>query len=502
MAEHARRPIVTTEYSHALAEGGFGGLEDRWRALTKHPAGAGGMIWLWADQGIRRKVRGRPVLDPLADLARYHLQGSELVRTSIAGEDEIFDSHGIFGTDGIVNADRTPQHDYLETKAVYAPVAIPVSELPFKLGQSSIAVPVRNDFDFIDLDSITIHWRLFIDEREVAAGDARLKVPPHETGPLEIPTRAIQDIKPGSVYYVHLIFLRPDGSEITRRSVRLVTDAATVVSGVGTASRTRTSPTTRQRPRASKSGAQIIVNAGAMRYVFDSRTGFLVAASSGGRPLITGSRLAVWRPLSLSELPLPPDLDRYTSLGGRCEIVEGNDELRIRIADVVHRVDDRNSFSASYEYRIDRDGELRVEYSIKPKVEIKWLPEIGIELETPADLNLLRWVGLGPIDAYPNERAAAMFGFWSGRAGTDQATGTKAEVQWAELTDARGSGFRAAGSPFVCFKATEKQPGRLRLLTAVVGRSTKFNPPERSSYRLDVSGSAAITGRFTLSVWQ
>ena len=37
LAAHSSRPVISTEYTHAYAEDGFGGLADSWHALTKHP---------------------------------------------------------------------------------------------------------------------------------------------------------------------------------------------------------------------------------------------------------------------------------------------------------------------------------------------------------------------------------------------------------------------------------------------------------------------------------
>ena len=68
-----------------------------------------------------------------------------------------------------------------------------------------------------------------------------------------------------------------------------------------------------------------------------------------------------------------------------------------------------------------RDGVLRVSYSVRPRVEMPWLPEIGMELETAAGLDNLRWLGLGPLDAYPNEKSAPILGVYPARRSERQA---------------------------------------------------------------------------------
>lgn len=504
MASIARRPIITTEYTHALGADDFGGLDERWQALTKHASGAGGMIWLWADQGLRRKVRGRPVLDSLTDLGRYDEWGTELVgRKTGASDDEMYDARGIYGEDGIVNSDRSPQRDYWETKAVYAPVSLMAESLPLIAGQPSATISVRNDHDFTDFSAISLEWRLMMEERELDRGTARLNAAPHTVQPLPVPLSAIKNIEPGKAYYVHLTFRHKDGSNITNRSVRLI-NPATKPSDDGNGKRRAGT-----RPKVGTRGTLTTVSAGTARYGFDSRTGSLVSASLKNRPLITGSRVTVWRPLTLSEAnryrqahtgrPAAADLNRYATIVKRFEVVKDKDGVRVEI-ETEHRVDERNNFTARCTYRINAVGGLRTEYEVKPQVEIEYLPEIGFEFDLASGLETLRWLGLGDLDSYPNKRAAAVFGAWSERAGAGH--GIKSGVEWARLTDATtGGGLQITGSPYISFTRDEARGhNRLRVLSAVAGRFTKFSEPERIEQRHTTSPSRAFTGGFNFSL--
>jgi len=71
------------------------------------------------------------------------------------------------GWDGIVRADRTPQRDYWEARAVYAPVALPADAVHFWPAKRS-AVPIRNDYDFTELSTVGVRWSLMADDRELA----------------------------------------------------------------------------------------------------------------------------------------------------------------------------------------------------------------------------------------------------------------------------------------------------------------------------------------------
>lgn len=497
LAARARRPVITTEYSHALGDSDFGGLADRWQSLTKHPAGAGGMIWMWADQGLRRKVNGRKVLDPIADLGRYDDGAPELIRHSDLGNDEIYDARGIYGADGIVNPDRTPQRDYWETKAVYAPVSVLTEELPLTLNQSRLQIPIRNDFDFTNLSAIKIRWRLMADDRELAQGDAKADAAPRQTANIEIPAASIREIKNGVAYYAQLFFYRENGEEFAARSVRLITNAMDKTS---TASAVTTS-----KPQISQTTDGTVVSVGNTKYQFDKKTAGLSGITANGQALITNSRPVLWRALSISEAnlyrqahreqPQPPDFNKYTIKLRDWQVTENGGAARIETS-ADYTIDERNKFSVRCDYRVTPDGALRIEYQITPQVETGWLPEIGIELETAPAFSSMRWRGLGIWDAYPNQRAAAMFGVWQARAGTPEIRGIKSDVEKVELTDAANRGLIIEGSPFVRFEADGKAAGRIRLLSAVVGRSTKFKRPERAEWQTDAN--QIFKGGFTV----
>lgn len=91
LAGHSGRPVISTEYTHAYGNDAFGGLEARWKALTKHPAGAGAAVWMWADQGVKTPVRKK----------EKDLSEDEYLRINTAGWDGIVDSYRNFTRDSI-----------------------------------------------------------------------------------------------------------------------------------------------------------------------------------------------------------------------------------------------------------------------------------------------------------------------------------------------------------------------------------------------------------------
>jgi beta-galactosidase len=173
-------------------------------------------------------------------------------------------------------------------------------------------------------------------------------------------------------------------------------------------------------------------------------------------------------------------------------VAEDASGVRIE-AETGQTVNERNSFNVSYVYQIGHDGVLRVHYAVRPQVEFAWLPEIGIEFET-AGLDHLRWLGLGPLDAYPNEKTAPILGIYSGLAGSDTAKGNKA-IRWAELTSGQGAGVRLEGVPYIRLEGKN-----LRVLPSVPGRNEKNRRPENPDYRLDTANSPVFEGAFALAL--
>lgn len=118
----------------------------------------------------------------------------------------------------------------------------------------------------------------------------------------------------------------------------------------------------------------------------------------------------------------------------------------------------------------------------------------GMEFQTSADLDNLRWLGLGPLDAYPNEKIAPILDVYGGRAGSDTAKGTRS-ARWAEASSGQHAGVPVEGSPYIRLEGRN-----LRVLPSVVGRSGKNRRPEAPEYRLDTGAAAAFEGGFSVSL--
>ncbi len=471
LAGNSTRPIISTEYTHAYGVDGFGGLEARWKALTKHPSGAGAAIWMWADQGI-----WTPTKKP-SNINDEIKQGDEHLRIDYAG------------WDGIVDSYRNPTRDYWEAKAVYAQVYPTISSLPFVEEQDTINVPIQNDFDFTNLRAIKIDWSIWADDDKISSGIDSIDGQPHSASTFKIHTTALKNINPDKTYFIRFRFKNDKGKEINCKTVELCL---------------QNTVKTRQRknsPIKVIDGKNVIVEVGETNFIFNSQTGLLTSANISNRNFIVGLRPIIWRPLDLCEkaafgkdnLRKAVDLNHYKE-SIEYWIVKKFDSCIEINAIVNYTVDSLNRFHVSYRYIISTDGSLNVHYQIKPNVNIPWLPIVGMSLQTAPELNRIKWLGLGPYDAYPNKKSAPVLGLWKGSAGTPEVSGIK-ETRWIERD---GSIGRLHISSIGYMEHDTITPDIIHILSGVFPRPEKGRMADDSTPQLATNGNNSFVGEFSL----
>lgn len=471
-AAQAGRPVITTEYTHSNGTDGTGGLEARWKALTRHPSGAGGAIWMWADQGIKTPILNK-IYEPY-------------------GNDEYLRVDRRRGWDGIVDSYRNITRDYWETKAVYAPVYPLIDKVSFISGQDSVSIPIRNDFDFTNLNSIKISWSVWKDGQNMDSGEGVIEGLPHTMSIFKLPIKKVGKVCSEETCYVWFVFTRADGTEINRKAVELEP------SGV---LKDMYSPVHRLTVIKDE---QVVVQVGEAQYLFNPQTGHLASAMLKGRKLITDLYPTIWHKLDYCEAALLRgqkisklvDLNRYTTLVKEWNIEESNSKIVIQTK-VEYTVDKKNHFSVAYNYSIATDGKLYVRYEILPEVEMPWLPIIGMSLKSSEELTQIRWLGLGPYDAYPNKQSAPILGVWGGVAGSKDVTGNKA-TRWIERFG-KSSGIRISGSGYM--EHRETTPEIVNILSAVLGRPEGGRKADESVPQLRTDMGEKFIGEFSIALY-
>lgn len=82
----------------------------------------------------------------------------------------------------------------------------------------------------------------------------------------------------------------------------------------------------------------------------------------------------------------------------------------------------------------------------------EYVPRAGLNLRLSKKLDKVKWFGLGPGESYPDKKAAQRTGVWDVDSVKDlqtpyevpQENGNRMETRWVSLTDAHGTGVKAA----------------------------------------------------------
>ncbi len=125
------RPYLQCEYAHCMGNS-LGNFREYWDIYRKYDRIAGGFIWDFADQGIRRKLE----------------DGREM--WAYGGDFGDKPNDGSFCFNGIVRGDRTPNPALHEVKHVHAPVQLCIQDN---------GIAIENRYLFTDLQGMHMDWR-------------------------------------------------------------------------------------------------------------------------------------------------------------------------------------------------------------------------------------------------------------------------------------------------------------------------------------------------------
>lgn len=153
--------FMPTEFQHGMYDQGHGaGLEDFWNRYTSHPLFAGGFMWDFSDNAVKRADKGG-----------------------------ILDSDGSNGTDGIVGPYRQKEGSYYTVREVWSPVQI---EPLFITSSFKGEFIVKNDYLFSNFDGIRMGYKVYsvpsplrnsIEQKVIAEGEIALpELSPREAG--------------------------------------------------------------------------------------------------------------------------------------------------------------------------------------------------------------------------------------------------------------------------------------------------------------------------------
>ncbi len=159
---YATHPVIYCEYAHAM-ENSLGNFKEYVDEFEKNEHMAGGFIWDYVDQSIRRIENGK----------EKWLYGGDF--------DEGNTSY-YFCANGIITADRMPQPSYYEVKKVYSNLEVVDSNA------AEGKVTIKNKNVFIDTADYDFRWSLTVNGNEAESGELKgLVIPPMSSETVTLP---------------------------------------------------------------------------------------------------------------------------------------------------------------------------------------------------------------------------------------------------------------------------------------------------------------------------
>ena len=433
--QYRGRPVLLCEYAHAM-ENSLGNFQEYMDLFEKYANLAGGFIWDFVDQSIRR-------ITP--DGGERWLYGGDF------GEEA---SNRYFCANGIVAADRTPHPSYYEVKKVYQRIrVVPVDA---KKG----VVRVENRFSFLDLSGFTMMWQLTENGKIL---EQHTQQPPAlaagESAEITLPFR-IKRFRPESEYHLTVFFLVKQNTDWCRAGY----PAAFEQVGIR-------SPEFRARLRAgrpvklSETNDGFEVSGKSFRIVISRRTGDIVSMNYGfGEMLCAPLRPNYWRAFTDNDLG-------YANFKPRFGAILSYPVQKWRAATEKRRVfsvaaaEDGKTVTVTVEqhvchckgktvtvYEIDGEGSILLRHRVRPVCDML---RVGFTLGIPAGFGGVSWYGRGPHENYSDRKTGAPVGIYSFPAEQmphdymrPQENGTRSDVRWMTVLDVSGNGLRFAGDGF------------------------------------------------------
>ncbi len=432
------RPMFLVEYAHAMGNS-TGNFQEYWDVIESNRQMAGGFIWDWVDQGIRKKD---------ANGKQFWAYGGDF------GD---FPNDDNFCTNGLVLPDRTPHPALAEVKKVYQYIKVePVDPAAGR-------VRVRNKYLFRDLSGIRGAWELEENGVVIQRGSLpALKIAAGQTQEVQLAVKRPAP-KTGAEYFLKVTFTLTADTDWAAKGHVVAWDQLEMPYSA----RILPAHDLAAMPAAvvSDTGDAFTISSPQFKARVGKKSGALESYEVKGRQLLAAPLAPnFWRP--------PTDNDRGNNMPRRQGVWREaaakrvvNDVRAEQVSPQVVKVMATSTLPAGGSavlnvYTFYGSGEIEVEQQITPGENLPDLPRFGMQMRVPGEFRTVTWYGRGPQENYWDRNAAAAVGRYSDQVENlffpyiePQEAGNRTDVRWVTLTDRAGFGLRATGMPLLSVSA-------------------------------------------------
>ena len=433
-SDKADRPLILCEYAHAMGNS-VGNLQDYWDAIREHRHLQGGCIWDWVDQGLVKKDD----------------DGTEFF--AYGGDYGDKPNDGNFCCNGIIRPDRTPNPSLHEVKKVYQQIN---AEIDAKNPQK---VSIQNAYNFLNLDILTLNWK--VEKEGVLVAEGSMPCPAIEaesTAEIDLPINAeVLQVSGSEELFLTVSFALTEDASWAEAGHVMAWDQFALNSP-----KSDTTSEPEGEVKVKRMRNSFTLDAGEVSVRIDRKTGFVSKFSSDGKDLIVGELAPnYWR--------APIDNDRGNKMPKRlafwnkvpesrklvdCKL-ETNDG---KVAKVIStwKVEDKMTEKAVYS--VNGDGELSIDFTLTANNKLSDIPRVGLQTVVSNSLEETTWFGRGPHETYRDRKTGAPVGRYtlpSSEMGEaylrPQENGSRTDTRWLVMKDRSGDGLMIAADSTLSF---------------------------------------------------
>ena len=423
-------PVIYCEFAHCM-ENSLGNFKEYVDGFESRDHIAGGFIWDFVDQSMRRREDG----------TEKWLYGGDF------GEGA---TSYYFCANGIIAADRTPHPAYYEVKKCYSNISAEISDLNRK------RFYIKNKNYFTSLDYCRVLWSVTLDGEETENGEISVgSVPPQTKEEIEIP---YSDAFGCGEYILTLSYRYKEGCAWRDAGDEISFDQFVL------SDRAKPLPAADGMVKVICKNGRYIISAGKTAVKFQG--GELIYLDFGGGNIIDRSltfRPNFFRPLTdndISYFNFAPSLKHLNPLylwyaASKLTRVKSFTVFPFSGGAIVNvRRSCPLGADIETDFIIQPDGSVNVGQNMRGLL----LPMLkaGVRLGIKPEFHNVSWYGRGPHEAYCDRKTGQRIGKHSSTAEKlshmymrPQENGNRTDVRSVEITNDAGRGFRIeADKPF------------------------------------------------------
>lgn len=427
--DYAGKPVLLCEYAHSM-ENSLGNFKEFMDEFEKYDNLAGGFIWDFVDQAIRKTDK---------DGSTKWLYGGDF------GEEV---THAHFCANGIVFADRIPHPAYFEVKKVYQ--RIEVTPVDLNNGEFSI----KNKYLFTDLSEFALCFKLTANGENVKEGlIENFALAPGEKSSLKLDLSNVKDLSDKTVN-IEISFSTKKATFWCESGYKLAAEQFTLKKAEYKPKLSSILPL-----NVDETAETITASGKAFTLSLSKSTGAIISLTYGGREVIKSPMHAsYWRACTDNDLSYANFKPQFESiLAANAKIYKKADSKRKAVsvscrsgatkAEIVikEKVPHCRGFAVTT-ININGGGIINIHHSVTPTKEAQ---KIGFETAIDKSLNTFTWFGRGPHENYCDRKTGAFFGRYTKSISElphnymrPQENGNRTDLAFLEVTDSKGSGIR------------------------------------------------------------